>query len=1028
MADTTVTVPPQAVSRAASEGSAALPAETLVTTHRIFESSVGRRECLDLLHGDIFDSRPHVALSALQAVASLGEQRSFPYVSRLLTGSQGEVQRAAARALGKLCHPGGGKLLLDIAKTTRDEALRREALEGLAAAPSPGRESLAFIGQLARSPVGSPAARAHAAGLFLRAGGVPALEQLLADGGGELLGEVVKAAAASPDLVPRALAASAPLWARLVPQTRVSLVSLAARWPLAESPGILGAALADSHPEVRRAAYAALGTEAHQAGWMSEVVSKLSQFVEASPAIEDEVHLAIARMEKLPGARAAVQPEVRARVMALVEELSKKLGTEGRRMASDSHELGWIITRSREYLEFYGEEEFKGSLLRWLKGLSADSEDGMLRLLKATAVRVEVRHFDGYSALADLIRNPKRSGVALVARELALAKTGKARVFWHLVRAIRLSSLFLVSSPGGSAASLLSGIFAWARRERLYRLAEAALTALARVDIPSALAACRECLALPLASKVLAIASLHLLRDLNAAELEPAAAALLASQDDPYVTMNALEAVSAGPPSQSAELARALLCRLALPASREVRDAVVAFLGERMSLDITESLKDAALGPDEGRRASALAVLDRRIGAGLVANRDGTVEFLYRILRGEQQVSRRSAALMLWKLGDEYALEVLRDFLSSGGDGTTLELLRRLRGWLRPELVPALEPLAAAGSPDVHAALRDLLAASAAGSPVDAEALRAAVGDFALRLRGGALEEEEEETPAAAATLQSERSAYRFERENLQALVMFFSDIVGYSRKAQSLSPMQLSGLLQEYEEILLTHVEAHRGELVKRMGDGHMIVFREPLHAVLAAIRLQKALRRFNRYRDENTRVVIRIGIHGGKVVRKPGGDVLGNAVNIAARLETAASPGSILVSEEVHSAVRDFVHAREIGRISVKNIAEPVRVFEPYEIVLDLPAAVDPSRSPAASSVSAKGGPPVGPRAAAKPAAVELDGDVYAEIVRGFAQLTGLCRAAGGGQVSVAAIHQEVLARWNRLGPRLPPAGRER
>src|SRR5208282_2809546 len=102
-------------------------------------------------------------------------------------------------------------------------------------------------------------------------------------------------------------------------------------------------------------------------------------------------------------------------------------------------------------------------------------------------------------------------------------------------------------------------------------------------------------------------------------------------------------------------------------------------------------------------------------------------------------------------------------------------------------------------------------------------------------------------------------------------------------KKAQVLPPMQLSALLQEYEKVLLGHIEAHHGELVKRMGDGHMILFRDPLAAVLAAIRLQKSLRRFNRYRDESTRVIIRIGIHSGSVVRKAEGDVLGNAVNIA-------------------------------------------------------------------------------------------------------------------------------------------------
>jgi hypothetical protein len=232
---------------------------------------------------------------------------------------------------------------------------------------------------------------------------------------------------------------------------------------------------------------------------------------------------------------------------------------------------------------------------------------------------------------------------------------------------------------------------------------------------------------------------------------------------------------------------------------------------------------------------------------------------------------------------------------------------------------------------------------------------------------------------------------------------------------------MQLSSLLQEYEKILLAHVEGHTGELIKRMGDGHMFVFQRPLDAVLAAIRLQKSLRRFNRYRDENNRVVIRIGIHSGKVVRKEQGDVLGNAVNIASRLESSAQPGSVLISDRIHEKVKDSVHAREIGHITVKNITGAIRVFEPYEIVIDLPAELDPLKrarpaspepAPARESTAAEG-------AGGK---VSLERALCAEIGRCFSALAALCRAAEGGKVAVADVNAQVLARWSKVRTRLP------
>jgi class 3 adenylate cyclase len=984
--------------------------EPVLTTHRVFESADPQRKGLECLHADLFDNRPAVALSAVAAVQKLADKRSFPHVARLLSSNSEDLQCAGARALGAIRHPDSAKLLLNLSKTARGDKLRRAVLEGLAGAAPSDEGVLGTMRGAARSPLGSPSARAHATGLLLRIGGAAVLDELFQDTREEILDQVLAAAAEDPAIAPGVVSHCAPLYPRLPAHARAALVSLAARLDIPEAAGVLREAVADPHAEVRRAAYDALGTADHHVGWISDIIAKMAVSVESNPALEDEAQQAILRIGKLEGAANAVSGAARGAVMSRVADLYRQLSAGGRKVTSDTHELGWLITRSREYLEYYGNEDFKAALVRWLKGASADTVEGMQRQLKATAVRVEVRHFDGYSAVSDLINNPKRNGIALVLRELAMAKTGKIRPFWQLVRVIRLATVFLSAGATAGDAPLLNGIYTWARTEKLFRLADAALIALGRVDPKGAEAACLECVKLPLASKILAITSLHLLRELHVGLLEPSATRLLASLDDPYITMNALEAMSAGPPSASGELARALLTRLSFSSSAEVREAIVGYMGEKLTLDITENLKEPALNGGEDLKAAALAILERRIVAGLVTNRDGTVEFLYRVLRGTHEPSRRSAAVMLWKLGDEYAVEVLRDMLAGAGEPEAPELLFRLRGAVREPLLPAILPLLPRDGARTQEALRELLVYEAEPA-VQERALEAA-----LELRGGGQGEDEEEEQlseesAPAVELRSERSTFQFERENMQELVMFFSDIVGYSKKAQVLTPMQLSALIQEYEKILLTHIESHGGELIKRMGDGHMIVFTEPLPAVLAAIRLQKALKRFNRYRDENTRAVIRIGLHIGNVVRKAGGDVLGNAVNIASRLESSAPHGSVLISAQVHAKVKDYVHAREIGHITVKNISEPIQVFEPYEIVLDLPADRDPLKQARAAAP-----------AAGQPGGVTLDRETYVEIARCFSALIAVCRAAEGGQVSIAALNDQVLKRWTRLRPKLP------
>src|SRR5271157_438580 len=708
------------------------PVQPVLTTHRIFEAFDAQKKSLALLHGDLFDSRPEVALSALEAVGSLGDPRSFPYVARLLAGAQEEFQCACVRALGGIHHPDVPRLLKDLAKTASTEKLRREILGALAASAPGDKEVAAMIRHAARTPLGSAGGRAHAAGLLLKVGGEIALEELLVDAREEVLDQVIASASKNPAFLPRTVAHCAPLYPRLAARNRAILVTLSSAQQLPESAAVLRSGLSDPNAEVRRAAYAALGTEPHQAAWFTDIVSQMATAVETNPVLEDDAQAAIARMAKLPDARAAIQPAARVAVMSRVAELYRQLRVSGRKVSSDTHELGWLITRSKDYLEYYGDEDLKAALLRWLKGTSSDTADGLLKMLKATAVRVEVRHFDGYSALADLIKNPKKNGIALVARELALARTGKARVLWQLGRVIRLSTIFL--APGGPAAEAqsLREIYVWSKQEKLYRLAEAALNALAKVDIPDAEAACKECLTLPLASKILAIASLHLLRELNLGLLEPAATRLLASQDDPYVTLNALEAISAAPPSSSGELAKALLTRFSLASSREVRDALTAFLGEKVSVDITESLKEHILSGDEARRTSALAALDFRITSGLVANRDGTVEFLYRVLRGELEPSRRSAALMLWKMNDDYATEVLRDFLATGSEEAVTTILRRVSANLREPLLSGLAPLFRRDSVVVQEALREALVHS------EEPSVRQCALEMAMEARGDA--------------------------------------------------------------------------------------------------------------------------------------------------------------------------------------------------------------------------------------------------------------------------------------------------
>jgi len=168
----------------------------------------------------------------------------------------------------------------------------------------------------------------------------------------------------------------------------------------------------------------------------------------------------------------------------------------------------------------------------------------------------------------------------------------------------------------------------------------------------------------------------------------------------------------------------------------------------------------------------------------------------------------------------------------------------------------------------------------------------------------------------------------REESERRLAAILV-ADVVGYSRLMQA----DEEGTLARLEEIGATVVEprvaAHRGRIFRTMGDGLLIEFPSVVEALLCAAEIQEELRLRGEEELPEQRIQIRIGINIGDVIRK-GNDVFGTGVNIAARLESLAEPGSIYISGEAYDQVRDRPFAfDDLGMHPVKNIARLIRVY---------------------------------------------------------------------------------------------------
>lgn len=163
---------------------------------------------------------------------------------------------------------------------------------------------------------------------------------------------------------------------------------------------------------------------------------------------------------------------------------------------------------------------------------------------------------------------------------------------------------------------------------------------------------------------------------------------------------------------------------------------------------------------------------------------------------------------------------------------------------------------------------------------------------------------------------------------NRRLAAILIADVVGYSRLIESDEAGTLAALKDRRKTILEPLVGEHRGRIVKFTGDGVLVEFASAVSAVACALAIQKAMSEANT--DRPVPIMLRIGINLGEVVGE-GSDILGDGVNIAARLESLAEAGGIWVSAKVHDETAGKLGCvfTDMGEQALKNITRPVRAY---------------------------------------------------------------------------------------------------
>src|SRR5271163_3328727 len=180
--------------------------------------------------------------------------------------------------------------------------------------------------------------------------------------------------------------------------------------------------------------------------------------------------------------------------------------------------------------------------------------------------------------------------------------------------------------------------------------------------------------------------------------------------------------------------------------------------------------------------------------------------------------------------------------------------------------------------------------------------------------------------------------------QNRKLAAILAADIAGYSRLTGADEDRTLARLRTLRSDLIDPTLAVRRGRVVKRTGDGLLAEFRSVVDAVRCAIEVQNGMVERNAGLPLERRIEFRVGIHLGDVVEEDDGDLMGDGVNIAARLEGIAKPGTICLSEDAYRQVKGRLDlaVSDLGPTQLKNIADPVRV---YSLEVGKPALAKPA-----------------------------------------------------------------------------------
>jgi class 3 adenylate cyclase len=901
-------------------------------------------EVFTLLVKEIYNADLGVSEAAIRASGSLGNEIAIPHLYQIIERGKPQQRIAAIQALKAIRAPSSIGMLVKYFTHFPEDEVRAEILRAITAISPTAAQVQELAQAVYADPKQSEVVKCIAVQALVESERYPLLQETLAK---------------APSSVQEAA------FAKMLQSGSQEVLEFA---PAALSPAALGCYLC----------LYTLKTRNPQANFVLESLQKgeratILSFLDSLSQFQGRLRFPTRVFRLL-----LVVPYVDAETEALVGDFMKKIVGEVKSaspqllsefsMITSAH-LDTVFTKIRKnYISLHGitnKEVLLATVLATLleryaapavlaevqaffkeEGVSRTPPVAQMRSLMASAPREDQNRFEACIPLFTLVEKKDKLGVLAQVSRVDLNRPFYTR---RLNRLIRVAGALEMKT----AAKKIQEILDFSRAERIQFLEETSIVTLCQLLTRSIIELSREYFKEPtknvrslngyirgarfIPPKIMIGPLIHVVQHPG---LNPASRQLV---------LETLESMNlAGMQRLMPPLLKVLDLK---DAPEAVKLRVGDLLARYADATFTHLALDLAAHASPTARRVAIRLLKALASRGAGAPTDIVTNKLYLLLEDADHGVRVEALLALLAMADDYAAQIVSDYIQAGDTRMITDILKGVSRPLTREAFSMALEMIKLDTQSVQEELRALLPELSQGG--FAEELRQGLLSSLTVMPADGLPVDRgaarEEAPAAESesTLDQAKLEFKFRRESTQNLTVFFIDIVGYTEKSTTVGMTALLKLIKAFEDIVVSTTDDCQGRIVKKMGDGILAYFKSPVAAAVAALTVQKKIGEYSAMRLEQEKFQARIGLNTGAVIRK-GKDILGEVVNVASRMQSAATPGDILLTESTYQEIREYVRCTELGRIQVKGIKEAITAYSPEELIADPAKLMDSAEEP--------------------------------------------------------------------------------